>query len=1070
MAVKNLLIGSGLLCFGIIFIVLGALTPTIVDSSLKTQAENAAVLKSSNRHTYWGELPGQLDQIIFQTFNFYHIENPTQVLWEGAVPVLTEKNGYVYQEFDTFEDLDYGHDQVSFFNYKRLVKNKNCIWSNFTSPNDKITTVNPGAFAVWSKLKHLSREKLALYTLFGLYKYFTKELGKKLFAYSMYPSFDNLTKAEELIFNPAGIDEVQGELIYTDPYLGIGDVVTLEIWVQALIDNVENNEFIMPANLTGALYTISNTFSLSPSTINSIFTGQLLNIYNAAITEIYNAYSLGSFNCTDRLEQCIGALQWSSSIITTNPPKIPAFGPSITSLNPFITGYPEISYYLNATTIGNKYPGVEFKITDFFTLFQVSENDWPVYAKSSLLDVGRITKFFSMGYSGNFSQIAEEFSLVDENHGKVLWDYINALVDETALQGRSDPLVYNHLNRGISSEYGIGKAGSSTMQGILSAFSTEMPLVLTSVYGYLTAEYKLNLTCEILLNDILPEAEYICYIEELAWQNNTLGFQLWVATHWYGLNSTYANTFMNLSGLSYPQMEILFSPQGELIGNLSLFDSELMQYYSCQNAGNRCNGRFLGEMQWGQGYISTNLPEIFSLFDIKNSTSLSNIPELNFGLDFPAEYYYFAVKNKTGPLNYTEILRLFGENGLFHAVVMQKYFIDMFELNFTDVQTEFGIEHPGLFAMYLRNMINSYYFGGIFASKSVNELLFTNVDPLIASMISQNPLEGGDPALSIELARFGRNQTRAQWEYLPDSMKSVLNSGSSSKSQTRKYKKYLGSNYSNFLEQVYLGEGQSGPTIITANTNPWSSQVPLKGTDGLFFQPSLSTNDHLSYYYEPGCISLDLYYNKTVTRRELECYRYMMSAKQFENATQNAAQSTYFQFGPSGLLNTTSIYSIPFFLSSPYFLNADPVLNNLVQYTTLQFDAPERYHSYYDLEKYTGTPIYQVQQFQMNAELFQDAMFPKLGSANLFATGYNTFLPVFYVQRTSSMTRGTVNEHLSYIINAGKASDTMKLIGIMLGVIFIIAVGMLALKLQISKQRLRKNQILGVSKQPILLA
>ena len=80
MARKQCVIGSTLFIVGLIFIIMSALTPMIVDESLKTQAKEKAILKKSNHESLWGKVPGKLNSVVFQTYNFFNLENPYQVL------------------------------------------------------------------------------------------------------------------------------------------------------------------------------------------------------------------------------------------------------------------------------------------------------------------------------------------------------------------------------------------------------------------------------------------------------------------------------------------------------------------------------------------------------------------------------------------------------------------------------------------------------------------------------------------------------------------------------------------------------------------------------------------------------------------------------------------------------------------------------------------------------------------------------------------------------------------------------------------------------------------------------
>jgi hypothetical protein len=55
--------------------------------------------------------------------------------------------------------------------------------------------------------------------------------------------------------------------------------------------------------------------------------------------------------------------------------------------------------------------------------------------------------------------------------------------------------------------------------------------------------------------------------------------------------------------------------------------------------------------------------------------------------------------------------------------------------------------------------------------------------------------------------------------------------------------------------------------------------------------------------------------------------RYSVQNKDAENITQNPSEAwQYNQYGPSGLQNLTTVATLPFFLSKPHFLDADPAL------------------------------------------------------------------------------------------------------------------------------------------------
>lgn len=87
-------------------------------------------------------------------YSFFNVENPDEVLYQGAVPVITEMNGYIYQEYDTFIDMEYtsyeGTDKawIHFFNYMRCDNSPNCVWRNNTHPSDKVMQISAGPWGV----------------------------------------------------------------------------------------------------------------------------------------------------------------------------------------------------------------------------------------------------------------------------------------------------------------------------------------------------------------------------------------------------------------------------------------------------------------------------------------------------------------------------------------------------------------------------------------------------------------------------------------------------------------------------------------------------------------------------------------------------------------------------------------------------------------------------------------------------------------------------------------------------------------------------------------------------------
>ena len=297
-----------------------------------------------------------------------------------------------------------------------------------------------------------------------------------------------------------------------------------------------------------------------------------------------------------------------------------------------------------------------------------------------------------------------------------------------------------------------------------------------------------------------------------------------------------------------------------------------------------------------------------------------------------------------------------------------------------------------------------------------------------------------------------------------------MNSGQDEIKQVRWYKKFLGADYPNVLTQVYTGEGPEGPMIELVNMNPWAEKVPLNAGDGWFYYPNLGKDAVLPVYFDPAATLGYSIYNKTVTVRGMECYRYVVPPSFTYNATQNPAHAVFYQLGPQGLLNQTSILQGPLFISKPYFLDADPMLNQLITYTTPQYNFPDNYNTYSDVEYYSGIPIYLIQQLQFNVELKGDALFPNLGRQNYDQFGYNTYMPMLFTQRSGYLSADE-SDNLFGPLNIALTLSTVAFVsGIVIGVLIFLGLGCYFLRKRIVANRLKNQSIKGEQKQLLLLA
>ena len=110
-------IGCCLTFWSIVFLLIAILAPIILSNLLEEKVKDSVKLTTANEIKLWGELPGNSKAIMYQHYHFFNILNPEGVM-EGEIPVLEEKSGYIYQEYDKFINHSHstfeGNDIVDF--------------------------------------------------------------------------------------------------------------------------------------------------------------------------------------------------------------------------------------------------------------------------------------------------------------------------------------------------------------------------------------------------------------------------------------------------------------------------------------------------------------------------------------------------------------------------------------------------------------------------------------------------------------------------------------------------------------------------------------------------------------------------------------------------------------------------------------------------------------------------------------------------------------------------------------------------------------------------------------------
>ena len=369
-------------------------------------------------------------------------------------------------------------------------------------------------------------------------------------------------------------------------------------------------------------------------------------------------------------------------------------------------------------------------------------------------------------------------------------------------------------------------------------------------------------------------------------------------------------------------MNDLFDQNGAFVGNLTSFEGELKDFYACKSVGNHCFKYDLAERQWANSAISLNLPPALSLIGVSNSSSVLDW-QLGFP-DIPELSAYLASRNITSSLSSEQISSLLSFSCLLNAGEVQNLLIYDFAGNETAMTGLLAGANPGYILNYLRFIVDRFVFNRFFVTKTVDEWLWTGMDPLLQTVHDTNPLLGGNPAINPSSVQLGQNQSFAFYSQLPLDMRSAMNTGAMDMDELRWWRLYNGVPYDNVLQQVYMGHNANGPIINWVAVNPWKEEVQLFGGDAWSFQPGIDSSSNISLYLNQNSRAGSGEFLDTITIDGFDCYRFIVGANPLlMNVSTVPGNDIFYQYAPMGLVNQTSVLGSPLFASKPYFLNGN---------------------------------------------------------------------------------------------------------------------------------------------------
>lgn len=156
----------------------------------------------------------------------------------------------------------------------------------------------------------------------------------------------------------------------------------------------------------------------------------------------------------------------------------------------------------------------------------------------------------------------------------------------------------------------------------------------------------------------------------------------------------------------------------------------------------------------------------------------------------------------------------------------------------------------------------------------------------------------------------------------------------------------------------------------------------IVGGDATSFPPGV-TADTLEQYVDDIYRTAVTKYGGDYSLNDVPVRRYGLDVEDFDNVTLDPSNAEYYQFGPCGLGNMTSVLGAPVFASKPHFLNSSETLVNAID--GLKPDV-ELHDTYIDVEPWTGSTIRAHKRLQLSV-MFEDWSLPAASAARLGELG-----------------------------------------------------------------------------------